>query len=43
MTISERLKQPGLRRGAAILPTLFTIGNLFLGFSAIVQALRLNF
>ncbi len=43
MTISERLKQPGLRRGAAILPTLFTIGNLFLGFSAIIQALRLNF
>lgn len=43
MTISDRLKQPGLRRGAAILPTLFTIGNLFLGFSAIIQALRLNF
>ena len=43
MTLSERLKQPGLRRGAAILPTLFTIGNLFLGFSAIIQALRLNF
>ena len=43
MTLSERLKQQGLRRGAAILPTLFTIGNLFLGFSAIIQALRLNF
>ena len=43
MTISERLKQPGLRRGAAILPSLFTIGNLFLGFSAIIQALRLDF
>lgn len=43
MTITDRLKKPGLRKGAAILPTLFTIGNLFLGFSAIIHALRLDF
>lgn len=43
MTITDRLKQPGLKKGAAILPTLFTIGNLFLGFSAIIRALRLDF
>ena len=40
MRITDRLPKPGLRRGAAILPSLFTIGNLFLGFSAIIQALR---
>lgn len=40
MRITDRLHKPGLRRGAAILPSLFTIGNLFLGFSAIIQALR---
>lgn len=44
MTITDRLKKPvDLRKGAAILPTLFTIGNLFLGFSAIIHALRLDF
>jgi CDP-diacylglycerol---serine O-phosphatidyltransferase len=43
MSITERLKQPGLRRGAALLPSLFTIGNLFLGFWAIINALRLDF
>lgn len=44
MTITDRLqKKPGLRRGAAILPSLFTIGNLLLGFSAVIQALRFNF
>ena len=43
MTLSDRLKQPGLRRGASLLPSLFTIGNLFLGFWAIVSALKLNF
>ncbi len=44
MTLTDRLqKKPGLRRGAAILPSLFTIGNLFLGFFAIIQALRYNF
>jgi len=44
MRLSDRLqKKPGLRRGAAILPSLFTIGNLFLGFFAIIHALRYNF
>lgn len=44
MTISDRLQsKPGLKRGAAMLPSLFTIGNLFLGFSAIVYSLRLDF
>lgn len=43
MRIKDRLHKPGLRRGAAILPSLFTIGNLFLGFFAIIQALRYNF
>lgn len=43
MTITERLKKPGLKKGAAILPSLFTIGNLFLGFFAIIHALRLDF
>ena len=43
MTITDRLKKPGLKKGAAILPSLFTIGNLFLGFSAIIHALRLDF
>jgi CDP-diacylglycerol--serine O-phosphatidyltransferase len=43
MTLTERLRQPGLKKGAAILPSLFTIGNLFLGFSAIIHALRLDF
>jgi CDP-diacylglycerol--serine O-phosphatidyltransferase len=41
--ITDKLQKPGLRRGAAILPSLFTIGNLFLGFSAIIRALRLDF
>ena len=44
MTIGDRLqKKPGLRKGAAILPSLFTIGNLFLGFSAMIHALRFDF
>jgi len=43
VTITDRLKQPGLRKGAALLPSLFTIGNLFLGFSATIFALRLDF
>jgi CDP-diacylglycerol--serine O-phosphatidyltransferase len=40
LRVSERLKKPGLRRGAAILPSLFTIGNLFIGFLAIVRAVN---
>jgi CDP-diacylglycerol--serine O-phosphatidyltransferase len=44
VTISDRLQsKPGLKRGAAMLPSLFTIGNLFLGFSAIIYSLRLDF
>jgi CDP-diacylglycerol---serine O-phosphatidyltransferase len=43
MSLTERLQNPGLKRGAALLPSLFTIGNLFLGFSAIIHALRLDF
>jgi len=31
---------PRLRRGAALLPTTFTLGNLFLGFWAIVRTLN---
>jgi CDP-diacylglycerol--serine O-phosphatidyltransferase len=31
-------RRTGLRRGASILPSLFTTGNLFLGFWAIVMA-----
>jgi CDP-diacylglycerol--serine O-phosphatidyltransferase len=30
-------KRKGLRRGAAILPSIFTTGNLFLGFWAIIK------
>ncbi len=44
MNLTDRLhRKPGLRKGAAILPSLFTIGNLFLGFSAIIHALRYEF
>lgn len=44
MTIGDRLqRKPGLRKGAAILPSLFTIGNLFLGFSAMIHSLRFDF
>ncbi len=42
MAVSEpgRRLTPGLRfrRGAALLPSLFTIGNLFLGFWAVIKA-----
>lgn len=43
LKVPERLRQPGLRRGAAILPSLFTIGNLFIGFLAIVRAIGGDF
>ena len=33
----------GKRRGIYLLPSLFTMGNIFLGFYAIVQGLRGNF
>ncbi|MBI3932352.1 MAG: CDP-diacylglycerol--serine O-phosphatidyltransferase [Acidobacteria bacterium] len=39
--MSEARKRPGpFRRGAAILPSLFTTGNLFLGFWAMVKTLH---
>lgn len=34
---------PGLRRGIYLLPSLFTMGNILLGFYAVVQGLRGNF
>ena len=37
------MKERRFRRGAAILPTLFTIGNLFLGFWAVVETFRGSF
>jgi CDP-diacylglycerol--serine O-phosphatidyltransferase len=37
------LERARLRRGAAILPSLFTTGNLFLGFLAIVRTLDSRF
>jgi CDP-diacylglycerol--serine O-phosphatidyltransferase len=43
MTISDRLRQPGLKKGASLLPSLFTIGNLCLGFWAMILSLRLEF
>jgi CDP-diacylglycerol--serine O-phosphatidyltransferase len=40
--VAPRPFPPGrrFRRGAAILPSLFTIGNLFLGFSAMVRTIH---
>jgi CDP-diacylglycerol--serine O-phosphatidyltransferase len=46
MTPSERAKElpkKRFRRGVAILPSLFTTGNLFLGFWAIVKVLDFRF
>jgi CDP-diacylglycerol--serine O-phosphatidyltransferase len=43
MTGGERRKRSPLRRGAYLLPSLFTIGNIFLGFYAIVCGLRGDF
>ena len=37
---AARATQGRFRRGAAILPSLFTTGNLFLGFWAIIQTLN---
>jgi CDP-diacylglycerol--serine O-phosphatidyltransferase len=39
-TDRARAKPRRFRRGAAILPTLFTVGNLFLGFWAVVRTLH---
>ena len=44
MRTSQRSRSSGrLRRGAFLLPSLFTTGNLFLGFLAIVQGLQGHF
>lgn len=40
MTEASRPRPRRFRRGAAILPSLFTTGNLFLGFWAIVKTLH---
>jgi CDP-diacylglycerol--serine O-phosphatidyltransferase len=40
---AARAVPPPLRRGAYFLPSLFTIGNIFLGFFAIVLALQGRF
>ena len=40
---ATRTVPPPLRRGAYFLPSLFTIGNIFLGFFAIVLAVTLLF
>lgn len=39
----RRFRRERLRRGAYLLPSLFTIGNIFLGFFSVVSALRGEF
>ena len=36
-------KRPRLRRGVALLPSLFTMGNMFCGYSCIIYSLRGDF
>jgi CDP-diacylglycerol--serine O-phosphatidyltransferase len=44
MTFTESLEgRPTLQRGAAQLPSVLTVGNLFCGFAAIIQALHHEF
>ena len=40
---AERARRIRLRRGAYLLPSLFTIGNVFFGFYAVVSALNGSF
>jgi len=40
---SFKRQQIQLRRGASILPSLFTLGNMFLGYYAIIFAIKGNF
>ncbi|HET9555952.1 MAG TPA: CDP-diacylglycerol--serine O-phosphatidyltransferase, partial [Actinomycetota bacterium] len=41
MSFAESLEgRPGLQRGAAQLPSVFTIGNLFFGFAAVIRAVH---
>ena len=39
----DRRRKPGLRRGAALLPSLFTMGNMFCGYACIVYAVDRDF
>ena len=39
----RRRRERPLRRGAYLLPSLFTIGNIFFGFYAVVSALNGSF
>jgi CDP-diacylglycerol--serine O-phosphatidyltransferase len=39
----ERRKPRGLRRGVSILPVLFTTGNLFMGFWAVIKTLQQDY
>jgi CDP-diacylglycerol--serine O-phosphatidyltransferase len=41
--VVERRKPKGIRRGISILPALFTIGNLMMGFRAIILTLRQDY
>ena len=41
--LAEEAPPRRLRRGIYLLPSLFTMGNIFLGFWAVVQGLRGNF
>ena len=43
MNDSQSKKRSPLRRGAYILPSLFTMGNIFLGFYAVVNGVRGDF
>src|SRR6187549_2141726 len=36
-------RRPRLRRGVALLPSLFTLGNLFCGYACVVYAMRGEF
>lgn len=37
---SEKIQRTGLRRGIYVLPSLFTIGNIFCGFYAVLTSLK---
>ena len=45
MSPPKKLREPGagLRRGVAILPSLFTVANMFCGYCAVVAASRGEF
>lgn len=41
--MSPRLRRPGMRRVVVVMPSAFTLGNLFFGFWSIVAAYSQNF